>query len=91
MGPHRVINVEPSIHLVTGRIAFSSDRSGKTMIYSMNARGEDIKQLTYEGNHNANPDWSPVRSRLAFPLNLKGVLIFFLWMKREEILKGLPL
>ena len=88
-GPRRVINVEPSIHPRTRRIAFSSDRTGRTMIYSMNAKGGDIKQLTYEGNHNSNPDWSPVKGQLTFSGQSQGRFDIFLMDERGGNLKRL--
>lgn len=77
-GPWKAINVEPSIHPKTERVAFSSDRSGKTMIYTMNKRGENIRQLTYAGHHNASPDWSPVKRELVFAGQAEGRFDIFL-------------
>ena len=77
-GPWKTINVEPSIHPKTERVAFSSDRSGKTMIYTMNKKGENIKQLTYAGHHNASPDWSPVKRELVFAGQAQGRFDIFL-------------
>lgn len=65
-GPFGVINVEPNIHLRTKKIAFSSDRTGKTMIYTMDSNGKNIKQLTFAGHHNANPVWHPEKKKLVF-------------------------
>ena len=73
-GPRGAVNVEPSLHPKTGRIAFSSDRTedgfsarpGRPMIYTMNGDGTNIKRLTFAGRNNAGPDWSPAESRLAF-------------------------
>ena len=65
-GPWGVINVEPSIHPRTGKIAFSSDRGGKTMIYTMDSTGENIKQLTFAGHYNSTPDWHPEKNKLVF-------------------------
>lgn len=61
-----VINVEPSIHPITGKIAFSSDRSGKTMIYTMDSSGANVQRLTFAGNHNASPVWHPFKRELIF-------------------------
>ena len=73
-GPRGAVNVEPSLHPKTGRIAFSSDRTedgfsarpGRPMIYIMNGDGTDIKRLTFAGRNNAGPDWSPADRRLVF-------------------------
>ena len=65
-GPRGAINVEPSIHPRTRRIAFSSDRIGKTMIYVMSPSGNNLKQITFAGHYNSNPDWHPEKSDLVF-------------------------
>lgn len=77
-GPWKTINVEPSIHPKTERVAFSSDRSGKTMIYIMNKKGGNIRQLTSAGHHNASPDWSPVKRELVFAGQAQGRFDIFL-------------
>ena len=65
-GPWGVINVEPSLHSRTGKIAFSSDKGGKTMIYTMGPKGSHPKQLTFAGQYNSNPDWHPEKEELVF-------------------------
>ena len=65
-GPRGVINVEARIHPKSGRIVFSSDRTGKTMIYTASSRGGGIKQMTFAANHNSNPDWNPYKDELVF-------------------------
>ena len=76
-GPQRVINVEPSIHPRTRRVAFSSDKNGKTMIYTMSPRGEDLKQLTFAGHYNSNPDWHPGKNQIVFSGLSKGRMDLF--------------
>ena len=71
-GPYGRINVEPSISPRNHRVAFSSDRSGKTMIYTMNKRGQDIKRITYAGHYNSNPSWHPYKNQIAFSGRSKG-------------------
>lgn len=88
-GPWRAINVEPSIHHRTQRIAFSSDRTGRTMIYTMNKKGKDIQQLTYAGHHNATPDWSPVKKQLVFSGQSRGRFDIFLINENGTGLKRL--
>ena len=58
-GPRGVINVEPVLHPKNHRIVFSSDRSGKTMIYTMKKNGTDLRQIVKVGHYNSTPDWSP--------------------------------
>ncbi|MGI9549008.1 MAG: hypothetical protein ACR2M7_03375 [Bdellovibrionales bacterium] len=65
-GPPGIINVEPSIHPKKKWIAFSSDRNGKTMIYTMKAAGSEIKQITFAGHHNSTPDWNPQNDEIVF-------------------------
>ena len=65
-GPPGVINVEPSINPRNHRIAFSSNRSGKAHIYTMNSNGGLVQQLTSVGHYNATPDWSPFQNKLVF-------------------------
>ena len=49
------------------RIAFSSNRSGTTRLWTMRANGTELVQLlTFEGNAEQRPTWSPDGSRIAF-------------------------
>ena len=65
-GPSGVINVEPVVHPKSKRIAFSSNRTGKAHIYTMNSTGGAVRQLTFAGHYNATPDWSPLQDKLVF-------------------------
>ncbi len=76
-GPRGAINVEPSIHPRTRKIAFSSDRGGKTMIYVAGPNGQNVKQVTFAGHYNSNPDWHPVKSDLVFSGQSKGRMDLF--------------
>jgi TolB protein len=60
------MNVEPVMSPDGNRIAFSSTRSGKPMIYVMNADGSNIKRMTFAGVYNSTPAWSPDSKKLAF-------------------------
>ena len=60
------INVEPTVHPRGRKIAFSSDRGGKVMIYSMNLYKKNIRRLTYQGSYNSTPDYSPDGQQLVF-------------------------
>ena len=66
LGPRGVINVEPSINHRGNQIMFSSDRSGKVMIYRSNQYGEKVKRVTFVGNFNSTPDWSPDGKKIVF-------------------------
>ena len=78
MGPRGAINVEPSIHPDGRRIAFSSDRGGKVMLYEMNRYGDKLKQLTFVGSYNSSPDWSPDGNSLVFSGYSKGRFDIFI-------------
>lgn len=65
-GPRGAMNVEPSVSPDGSKIAFSSDRSGQTMIHIMNADGSNQKRVTFAGKFNASPSWSPEGDRVAF-------------------------
>ncbi len=65
-GPGQAMNVEPAISPDGNKIAFSSDRSGKPMIFTMNPDGSGVKQLTFAGFYNSTPTWSPDGTKIAF-------------------------
>lgn len=88
-GYRRVINVDPSIHPRTRQIAFSSDRAGKTMIYTMSSRGQNIKQITFAGHHNSHPDWHPEKQKIIFAGLSKGRMDLFSISSRGTNLKRL--
>ncbi|MCB0043756.1 MAG: PD40 domain-containing protein, partial [Caldilinea sp.] len=48
------------------RIVFHSDRDGDLEIYSMNADGSDLQQLTDSPGRDFEPDWSPDGSTIVF-------------------------
>ena len=55
-----------------GRIAFDSNRSGNLDVYSMNADGSGVKQLTTSPALDALPAWSPDGSELVFESDRGG-------------------
>jgi Tol biopolymer transport system component len=59
------------------RIAFDSYRTGRSEIYSMNADGSDLAQLTSGGN-NLEPAWSPDGRLIAFASDRNGSRDLFL-------------
>lgn len=65
-GPNGAMNVEPAVSPDGSKIAFSSDRSGKPMIYVMNSDGGAVKRITYDGVYNATPSWSADGQKIAF-------------------------
>lgn len=65
-GPGNALNVEPAVSPDGKKIAFSSDRSGKPMIYTMATDGSNINRITFGGVFNSSPAWSPDGKRIAF-------------------------
>lgn len=65
-GPNGAMNVEPASTTDGNKVAFSSDRSGKTMIFTMDADGKNVKRITHAGQFNASPSWSPDGKKIAF-------------------------
>ena len=49
-----------------GRIVFISTRSGSTQIYTMNADGSDVRQLTTSAAPSIDPMFSPDGNKIAF-------------------------
>jgi TolB protein len=56
---------DPDISADGSKIAFASNRSGTTQIWTMNADGSDVRQLT-DSSEGQTPRWSRDGARLAF-------------------------
>ncbi len=76
-GPAGAMNVEPAVSPDEKQIAFSSDRSGRPMIYIMNADGSNTRRITHAGRYNSSPSWSPDGKQLAFAALDKGSFDIF--------------
>lgn len=76
-GPNGAMNVEPSISPDGKTIAFSSDRSGRPMVYLMDSDGGNVRRLTIAGKYNATPRWSPDGKKIAFAGEDKGSFDIF--------------
>ena len=65
-GPYGAMNVEAAVSPDGRKVAFSSDRSGKPMVYVMDINGKNIRKLTNAGRYNSTPSWSPDGKHLTF-------------------------
>jgi TolB protein len=69
-GPSRaatsVIDSYPNVSPDGKTIVFQSDRTGNTEIYSVDANGKNLKQLTNTTGPNYGPVWSPIGNLIAF-------------------------
>lgn len=71
-GPNGAMNVEPAVSPDGSKIAFSSDRSGKPMIFVMDTEGKNVKRMTFAGVYNSTPAWSPDGKKIAFAGQSEG-------------------
>ena len=81
-------------------IYFTSDRGGSPQIYLMNADGSGVRRLTFQGNYNQTPAFSPRGNHLAFTardddkghFHLTGPELWFMLEGQNEFKIGdLPL
>ena len=63
---HRSIDVSPAWSPDSRRIAFVSDRQGSSQIWVMDANGGNKRRITYKGNYNQSPSWSPKGDLIAY-------------------------
>lgn len=71
-GPGGAMNVEPAVSPDGTKVAFSSDRSGKPMVYIMDLKTQKATRKTFAGKYNATPSWSPDGKKIAFAGYDKG-------------------
>lgn len=60
-----------------GRISFASNQTGSFQIYTMDADGSDVAQLTSAPGNSVISDWSPDGQRIAFDSNRTGTVEVF--------------
>ncbi len=68
---HFAQDVAPAFSPDGSQVVFVSDRSGHPNLYTVGVKGEtarggSARRLTFEGNYNASPAWSPRGDRIAF-------------------------
>ena len=68
-GPTRH-DICPALSADGKRVALCSDRTGNYEIWTMDANGRDLRQLTSLGGRSLFPDWSPAGDEIAFGLQL---------------------
>ncbi len=55
-----------STGVTNGKIAFASDRDGDMEIYTIDADGSNLQQLTFNSGLDMEPNWSPDGTRIIF-------------------------
>ncbi len=65
---HYASDVDPSINGDGSLMTFLSNRPGKAMIYTLDPRGveKDVKRISYVGQYNATPRFSPDGKEIVF-------------------------
>lgn len=60
------LNSSPTWSPDSKKIAFVSNRAGNPQVYVMNSDGSGVERITFQGNYNQTPAWSPRGDIIAF-------------------------
>ena len=71
-GPRGALNVEAAVSPDGTKLAFSTDRGGKPMIWISDMDGKNQRAITTDGLLNSTPAWSPNGKTLAFARQERG-------------------
>ncbi len=66
------IEIDPVISPDKTKFLFVSDRSGSPQIYIAELSGYNIKRLTFKGNYNTSPRWSPAGDAFVYVGSVNG-------------------
>ncbi len=66
------IEIDPVISPDKTKFLFVSDRSGSPQIYIAELSGYNIKRLTFQGNYNTSPRWSPAGDAFVYVGSVNG-------------------
>jgi len=75
-----LFDVEPSFSPDGTQVVISSARSGHPMIYTVNMATKVANQLTFAGQYNASPAWSPKGDKIIFAAQRTGEGNFDLYL-----------
>ncbi len=77
---HTIFDVEPSWSPDGNKLVISSARTGHPMIYIVDIKSLEAKQLTFAGTYNSSPDWSPIGDKIVFAAQMSDTGHFDLFV-----------
>jgi TolB protein len=66
------VDSSPTWHPGGGWLAFVSERAGRAQIFAMDARGGNVRRLSYQGGRAYDPAWSPDGRKIAYVAEVSG-------------------
>jgi TolB protein len=69
---NHAINVSPSVCSGGSQLAFTSDRTGTPQIYVMGLDGGEAQRVTFKGDYNTAPAFSPDCKKIAYEMRSGG-------------------